>query len=234
MITLEICAQSYNAAINAAEGGAQRIELCAQLPTGGLTPDPEIINKVKAKISIPVFVLIRPRTGDFVYSTKELKQILKQIKQSIDAGADGIVCGALNNDHTIANKQLEKMIQACQGLPFTFHRAFELIDQSFIGLDLLVEYGVQRILTGGKTGNAYQSREELAALNQYANGRITILAGSGVTSQNVVPLIQSANLNEVHTSAKYGKEAKENQNQYDTNPEEVEEILMKIKTLTNN
>ncbi|MEO5646922.1 MAG: copper homeostasis protein CutC, partial [Chitinophagaceae bacterium] len=111
---------------------------------------------------------------------------------------------------------------------------FELVDSSSIGLDQLVDLGVQRILTGGKTGNAYQSRAELTELNQYANGRITILAGSGVTSQNVLPLIQSAGLDEVHTSAKYGKEAKEDQDQYDTNPEEVKELLKKIRTFTNN
>ncbi|MEO5583361.1 MAG: copper homeostasis protein CutC [Saprospiraceae bacterium] len=231
MITLEICAQSYNAAVNASLGGAHRIELCAQLPTGGLTPDPKIIKKVKASITIPVFVLIRPRIGDFVYTPTEIKLILKQIQQSIDCGADGIVCGVLNSDDSIANKPLQKMIQVCQGLPFTFHRAFELVDYPSIGLDQLVDLGVQRILTGGKTGNAYQSRVELAELNQYANGRITILAGSGITSQNVIPLIQSAKLHEVHTSAKYGKEAKVNQDQYDTNPEEIKDLLKKIRAL---
>lgn len=234
MIQLEICAQSYQAAMNATMGGAHRIELCAQLPTGGLTPDPEIIKKVKARISIPVFTLIRPRAGNFIYSPKELKLILKQIKQSIDSGADGIVCGALNIDHTIANKQLEIMIKTCQGLPFTFHRAFELVDHPEMGLDQLVDLGVQRILTGGKTGNAYHSRTELAELNRYSNGRITILAGSGITSQNVIPLIEAANLNEVHTSAKYGKEVKKDQDQYDSNTEEVKQLLKKIKTFTNN
>jgi copper homeostasis protein len=229
MTILEICAQSYNAALNAFSGGAHRIELCAQLPTGGLTPDIEVIKQVKASVSIPVFVLIRPRTGNFVYSSEELKLIIKQIKQSVDHGADGIVCGALNSDHKIATKQMQKIMQVSQGLPFTFHRAFEIVEHSPTGIDQLVDLGVKRILTGGKSGNAYQSKFELAELNQYSNGRITILAGSGITPQNIIPLIQSAGLHEVHASAKYGNHASQDQDQYDTNPEEVKELLEKIK-----
>lgn len=228
MITLEICSQSYQAALNAYHGGAHRIELCADLLTGGITPDINITKSVCRELSIPTFVLIRPRDGNFYYSHSELSVIQDQIKAAVDAGAAGIVCGALTEKNEIDTKALQIMLHAAQGLPFTFHRAFEKVEDSFATLDLLVAYGVSRILTGGKSGNAYHSRLELKDLNEYAGNRIIILGGSGVTHANVASLIQDAHLVEVHSSAKYGSLAIADLNPNDTDQNEVRRLLESI------
>lgn len=230
MITLEICAQSHQAALNAYQGGAHRIELCTDLPTGGLTPEVSLTRRVCRELTIPTFVLIRPRDGNFHYTSHELSLILDQIKQAVDIGASGIVCGALTDKNEIDLNALELMLDAAQGLPFTFHRAFELVNDSYKSLDQLVAFGVSRILTGGKSGNAFQSRYELKDLNVYADRRIIILGGSGVTHANVASLIQESHLVEVHSSAKYGGLATDTQDPNDTDQNEVKRLLRTIQT----
>ena len=230
MITLEICAQSYQAGINAYEGGAHRIELCDQLPTGGLTPKISVLKKLKKEISIPVFVLIRSRSGDFIYSKQEINKMTDQISQSIDAGADGIVCGALTKTNTIDVKALESFLTATQRLPITFHRAIESVHDIHASIELLISHGVTRILYGGKSGHAFKSRHELAKINDYIKGRMTLLAGSGIDSGNVMELIQVANLREIHASAKYGSTRNSTVDEFDSDPGEV----MKLRQVLDN
>ena len=225
MITLEICAQSYQAGINAFEGGAHRIELCDQLPTGGLTPEVSLLKKLKKEIAIPIFVLIRSRPGNFVYTSNELKKMTDQIKQSIDAGADGIVCGALLHTNAVDIKALEKFIIASQGVPVTFHRALESVSDLQESIAVLIDHGVKRILYGGKSGNAYENRNELAKVNEYINGRMILLAGSGINSSNAKVLIQTAHLQEIHASAKYGYNKNNTVNEYDSDPQEVRKLV---------
>ncbi len=225
MITLEICAQSYQAGINAFQAGAHRIELCEQLPTGGLTPDVSLLRKLKKEIAIPIFVLIRSRPGDFVYTRHELKKMTEQISQSIDAGADGIVCGALRKTNTVDIKALEQFIKSAQGLPVTFHRALESVSDIEESISLLIDHGVKRILYGGKSGNAYENRNELAKVNEYIKGRMILLAGSGINSSNAKVLIQSAHLQEIHASAKYGTTKNNTINEYDSDPQEVSKLV---------
>ncbi len=225
MITLEICAQSFAAANAASAAGAHRIELCTDLPVGGLTPSYELIQKVCSAISIPVFVLIRPRSGHFYFSKKELIQIYTEIDMALSAGASGIVCGALTTKNKINKPALIQMIKHCADKPFTFHRAIEIIDDQYEALDLLIDLGVLRLLTGGSTGNAYASRFELKDLQDYASHRLHILAGSGVTSKNVNSIIIDGSLHEVHASAKYGSKALYHQDPNDSNPQEIKKIL---------
>jgi len=231
MITLEICAQSLQAGINAFEGGAHRIELCYQLPTGGLTPDASILRKLKKEIAIPIFVLIRSRPGDFVYTRQELKKMSDQISKSIDNGADGIVCGALSHTNTIDFKALELFIKASQGLPITFHRAIEYVYNIQESIDQLIDRGIKRILFGGKTGNAFENRKDLAKVNRYINGRMVLLAGSGIHSGNAKELIKTANLLEIHASAKYGNTKNNTVNEFDSDPEEVRKIIKVMATV---
>ena len=228
MITLEICTQSFQAAIHAYHGGAHRIELCTDLPIGGLTPNEKLIRKVCTEINIPVFVLIRSRGGNFQYNESEINTMLHEIKRSIDSGANGIVCGALTDDFEIDLFALEKMIVASQGLPFTFHRAFEEVNDFYKSIDELIDLGVNRILTGGHRGDAYESRAELAQLNKYAAGRITILAGSGVKSENVASILKETQVREVHASAKFGQFAANKDDPNDTNPDEVRRLITEI------
>lgn len=231
MITLEICAQSFQAGINAFEGGADRLELCEQLPTGGLTPNILILKKLKKEITIPIFVLIRSRPGDFVYTKQELKKMTDQISLSIDAGADGIVCGALANNNTIDLDALESFIKASRGLPITFHRAIESVNNIQESIDLLSDHGVKRILFGGKSGNAFESRKELAEVNKYINGRMILLAGGGIKSGNVKELTQASHFKEIHSSAKYGSSKNNTVNQFDSDPEEVRKIVHILASL---
>lgn len=200
---LEICAQSYQAALNAEAGGAQRIELCTHLGGGGITPSLGLINQVLKEIHIPVFVLIRPRPGNFMYNSGEIEIMVKDIQYSVEVGVQGIVSGCLTQSDELDLTDLKQLLKAAQGLPFTFHRAFEQINNQDLALRQLMDLGITRILTGGSTGNAYQSRLELKQLQIKAGNRLTILAGSGVNPSNVEQLIKEGSIREVHSSAKY-------------------------------
>ncbi len=225
---LEICAQSYPSAVNAYQAGAHRIELCTDLPSGGTTPSIELITQVCKEVKIPVFVLIRSRSGNFIYDHHEVKFMKDQIKIALDGGAAGIVAGAITEMHDLDERALYTWRRACEAYPFTFHRAFELIIDEKKAIHTLKEYRVDRILTGGKSGNAYQSRNELAHLNTLMNKQITLLAGSGISSKNVKELIQVTGVHEVHTSAKYGFDDPTH-SAYESNPFEIEKILEEIK-----
>jgi len=200
---LEICAQSYQASINAAAGGADRLELCAHLGGGGITPSLGVLSILKKEISIPIFVLIRPRPGHFYYSPGECSIMIRDIEYFAGEGADGIVSGCLTREDLPDLYCLEHMLKAANGLPFTFHRAFESIKDPFPALDQLSNLGIDRILTGGKSGNAFESRNELKNLQEYAGSRLTILAGSGVNPDNLKEILHASRVNEVHSSAKY-------------------------------
>ncbi|MDZ4709740.1 MAG: copper homeostasis protein CutC [Saprospiraceae bacterium] len=200
---LEICAQSYQAAINAAAGGADRLELCAHLGGGGITPSLGVLSILKKEISIPIYVLIRPRPGHFYYTPGECSIMIRDIEYFAAEGADGIVSGCLTRDDLPDLYCLQRMLQAAKGLPFTFHRAFESIKDPFSALDQLSNLGINRILTGGKSGNAFESRNELKTLQEYAGSRLIILAGSGVNLDNLFELLHSSRVKEVHSSAKY-------------------------------
>lgn len=232
-VLLEVCAQSYQAAMHASEAGAKRIELCIDLPTGGLTPDPKLIQEVLKATSFTVFVLIRNRPGHFVYSRLEIDHMCNQIKSSLDAGAHGIVCGALLKNHTIDQNALDHYLKAIDTttIPVTFHRAIEQVPDTDGAIETLLKYKFDRILTGGKKGNAYESRHELKTINEKYGDRIKIVAGSGVTSSNVKELIECTGVTEVHTSAKYGTESKIGINKNDSDPNEVKRILSIIDSI---
>lgn len=231
MVTLEICAQSLTAAINADESGAHRIELCTHLPVGGLTPPAELIKQVIESVNIPVFVLIRPRAGDFYFTPSELERIYVEIEMAIACGAAGIVSGALTVRNKINSVALHHMVSLCDGKPFTFHRAIEQVDNPKEALDQLIQSGAHRVLTGGSMGHAYQSRQELKTFQTHAGDRLTILAGSGVTALNVIGLIHESGIREVHASAKYGSSATQYQDPNDSNPAEIKKILASIASI---
>jgi copper homeostasis protein len=223
---LEICAQSYQAAINATAGGADRLELCAHLGGGGITPSLGLLMRLKKEISIPVYVLIRPRPGNFYYSSGEASVMIKDIEYFVSEGADGIVSGCLTREDLPDLYCLQRMLSAAKGLPFTFHRAFETIKDPFSAADQLINLGVNRILTGGKTGNAFENRNELRSLQEYAGSRLTVLAGSGVNPDNLSQLIQASRVKEVHSSAKYNPQYLKSADidPFDSDPSIVKEL----------
>lgn len=197
---LEICASSYQSAVNAEKAGAARIELCTALEVGGLTPSYGLIKKVTEKLTIPVFVLIRPRSGHFCYTADELELMLENIKMCEEMGCAGIVSGVLNRDLTIDQPQTRRLIEAAGSLPFTFHRAFDWVPEPYEALETLIEMGVRRILTSGQANAALSGMEVLKNLKTKASNRLLILPGGGINADNALQF-RSAGFTEIHASA---------------------------------
>ncbi|MHA7841874.1 MAG: copper homeostasis protein CutC [Winogradskyella sp.] len=202
---LEICANSYQSAKNACDAGAHRIELCQELSVGGITPSFGLLKKVIEELDIPVFVLIRPRSGNFVYTDDEFQIIKNDIQFCKDLGCKGVVSGVLKPDNTLDVERTKVLIDLAKPLPFTFHRAFDEVKNPKEALLQLIELGANRVLTSGQKATAEEGLELLKELNVLAENRITILAGGGVTSKNA-NLFKEAGLTEVHASASTRKE----------------------------
>lgn len=199
---LEVCCGNVESAKNAEFAGAQRIELCRDLPLGGLTPSHQDIQYCKEHLSLKTFVLIRPRGGDFNYTEDEFQEILSDIAFCREIGIPGVVIGFLNADLSINLDHCRRAIAAAGNMQVTFHRAFDRCQNWSTALEQIINSGFSRILTSGQQPTAPQGAHTLAQIVQQAAGRITILAGSGVTSDNVVSLIQESSATEVHASCK--------------------------------
>ena len=197
---LEICANSYQSALNAQEAGAHRIELCQELSVGGITPSYGLLKQVIDTLSIPVFVLIRPRSGNFCYTYEEFDIMKKDIQLCKNLGCAGIVSGVLNKDNTIDIERTKELVELSKPLQFTFHRAFDCVKNPKEALEKLVDLGVDRVLTSGLETTAEKGLNLLKQLNELANGKITILAGSGINSSNA-KLFKDIGLEEIHASA---------------------------------
>jgi len=196
---IEVCANSYESAINAEVGGANRIELCKDLHLDGITPDDEVVIKTLNKLKIPVFILIRPRSGDFIYNDEEVKLMKSDIIKFKKLGCNGIVSGVLNTDNTIDIKRTKELIQLSRPLEFTFHRAFDKIVNPIEGLEELIEIGADRVLTSGQEDSAIKGIKLIAKLIEITNNRITIMPGSGVKSDNINNF-KAIGANEIHGS----------------------------------
>jgi copper homeostasis protein len=199
-MVLEICANSLQSAVNAELGGADRIELCTNLEVGGVTPSKSLIQSVRNTLIIPVYVLIRPRGGDFVYSTEELEQMENEILFSREAGCEGVVFGALNKRNTIDERATTVLLKAAKFMDVTFHRAFDRLDDHLEGLNTLKELGIQRILTSGCNGTALQGIEMLSELVDEAEDEVIIMPGGGIRPENIIELL-STGANEYHSAA---------------------------------
>jgi len=197
---LEICANSYQSAINAQKAGADRIELCSELSIGGITPSYGVLKKVAEKIHIPVHVLIRPRSGDFCYTNDEFEQMKENIKLCKELGLNGIVSGVLKPDNSIDIERTKELIALSKPLSFTFHRAFDGVKNPIKSLQQLIALKVDRILTSGLKENAKNGIELLKELKEIAKDTLIILPGSGINSKNVQVFIKAC-FTEIHTSA---------------------------------
>ena len=197
---LEICASSHQSALNAQRAGAHRIELCTALGLGGLTPSYGLLRQVMKDISIPVHVLIRPRSGDFTYTNEELAVMKADIKICKELGAAGIVTGVLKSDLTIDLEKTRELLELTRPLSFTFHRAFDWTADPYAALEALAEIGVDRILTSGQQTNAYSGIKLLETLHERAKDRLEILPGGGINFNNINRFKESG-FPAVHTSA---------------------------------
>ncbi|MBO4655013.1 MAG: copper homeostasis protein CutC [Bacteroidales bacterium] len=217
---LEVCCGNRQSAIHAAEAGAKRIELCRDLHLGGLTPSHEDILFCQERLPLQTFVLIRPRGGDFCYTEEEFDKILSDIAFCRDHGIPGVVIGFLREDLSLDVEKCRQAMQAAGPMRVTFHRAFDRCKDWHIALEQIIDCGFHRILTSGQQPTAPQGADTLAEIVQQARQRITILAGGGVSSENVAELIHRSHVDEVHASCKLTGEVSQ--------PKEIQLIMSKL------
>ena len=197
-ILVEACVDSVPSSCAAERGGAGRLELCDALFDGGTTPSAGMIAACKEAVSIPVFVMIRPRGGGFVYSDAERDVMRRDIAVARELGADGVVIGGLRPDGSVDLALVRLLVDAASNLPVTFHRAFDLTPDLADSLDSLADVGVERILTAGGAPTAAEGAPILAELVRRAGSRLVVMAGGGVREENVRGLVSASGVREVH------------------------------------
>ncbi len=197
---IEIATSDFSTTQSAIEGGADRIELCAALLEGGLTPSYGTIKKCREAFGVQLFPIIRPRGGDFLYTDEEYEIIKQDILICKKMGCDGVVIGMLKKDGTIPLKKTAKLIEAAYPMEVTFHRAFDRCKEPFKALEELIQIGCTRILTSGQMPAATQGADLIAQLIKAANERIVIMPGSGVRKENIKGLAQKTLAVEFHSS----------------------------------
>lgn len=197
---VEICANSFESVLAATKGGAHRIELCTNLSVGGLSPSYELIEKVIKEFTIPVHVLIRPRKGDFIYSEAEVSKMIKSIIICNKLGCKGIVSGALTAENKIDFKTVQQLINASKGMDFTFHRAFDCVENAMDSLKQLMKLKINRLLSSGQKQTALEGISLLTRMKAFSNGKIEIMPGSGINTTNATNF-KKAGFDSIHLSA---------------------------------
>jgi copper homeostasis protein len=200
-VLVEVAVDSVAGARAAHAAGAQRIELCAALELGGLTPSVGLLAEVRSAVPLPVFAMVRPRGGDFLYDDGEFAAMLRDVASLRAAGAAGIVSGALCADGALDRDRLRALKLATGAASFTCHRCFDLCADPQAALATLVDLGVPRVLTSGMAASAPHGAAAIRALVEQARDRILVMAGAGVRDGNVAELVRATSVREVHLSA---------------------------------
>jgi copper homeostasis protein len=204
---IEIVVYNIESALRAQEGGADRIELCDNPGEGGTTPSYGTIELVRQNVSMDLYVMIRPRGGDFFYSSYEFHSMKRDISQCQKLSVDGIVFGILNTDGTIDKKRCKELIAQARPLKVTCHRAFDMTRDPFEALEDCIEAGFDRILTAGQQAVATKGASLIGALVTRAAGRISIMPGSGVNEGTIQDILAKSGASEIHFSATAFKES---------------------------
>lgn len=199
---VEICVDSVGGAVAAERGGADRVELCDNLLEGGTTPSAGCIKVTRRHLKIGLHIIIRPRGGDFLYTTDEFAVMLEDIRMAKELGADGVVIGCLTAEGAIDRSRTRELIQQAQPLKVTFHRAFDLCRDAQTGLEDLITLGVDRVLTSGQEASCIEGMDLIAALQTQSAGRIIVMPGGGLTPRNIKKLVAATGVSEVHLSAR--------------------------------
>lgn len=195
---LESCVDSLEAAIASECGGAGRIELCADLDVGGTTPDAHLTARCVERLAIPVFVMVRPRGGDFVYDEGEVGVMERAIRAAAGSGARGVVCGALRRDGAVDATVMRRLVDAARPLPVTCHRAIDAARDLDEALDALLALGVDRVLTSGGAPAAIDGADAIARLVGRAGDALVVMAGGTVRAHNIADLVRRTHVREVH------------------------------------
>ncbi|MEI2301141.1 copper homeostasis protein CutC [Ensifer sp. MJa1] len=198
-LKLEVCVDDADGLHAAIDGGADRIELCSALSVGGLTPNPGLM-ALAGPPRVPVYAMIRPRPGDFVFSTRDLDVMRRDIDAARATGLAGVVLGASLADGRLDSAMLTKLSGHAAGLGMTLHRAFDLVPDFAEAMEVAVELGFERILTSGGARSAPQALERLSEIVDLGKGRLSIMPGSGVTLDTVDAVLDRAAVSEVHSS----------------------------------
>lgn len=198
---IEIVVYNIESALKAQEGGADRIELCDNPAEGGTTPSYGTIELVRQNVSLDLFVMIRPRGGDFCYSSYEFYGMKRDIDQCQRLSADGVVFGILNPDGTLDKKRCKELVDRARPMKVTCHRAFDMALDPYQTLEDCIEVGFDRILTSGNKLKALDGADLIRDLIKRAEGRISIMPGSGVNENTVEELVAKTQAKEIHFSA---------------------------------
>jgi copper homeostasis protein len=195
---VEIVVQSGEDAVAADRGGAHRLELCAALALGGLTPSLGLLHTVRARTELPIMAMVRPREGGFAYSEAEFDAMEWDVEAFLERGADGVVLGVLQPDGRIDAARSKRLVARAQGRPVVCHRAFDATPDLFEALETLIDLGFTRILTGGGKPKALEGVETLRALIERAAGRIELLPGGRVRAENARELLEKTGATQIH------------------------------------
>lgn len=205
-IEVEVCTFSLESCVNAQTAGANRVELCAAMYDGGTTPSVGLIRLARELLSIELYVMIRPRGGDFLYSQQEFDLMKEEIRFVKESGADGVVLGILKADGTVDVERTRELVELAAPLKVTFHRAIDMTRNLEDALEDVIQAGCYRVLTSGGRNTVTEGLEQIEALAERAAGRIQIMAGSGVSAANT-PSLLAAGVDAVHLSGKSGRDS---------------------------
>lgn len=195
---VEVVACTPDDALHAQNAGAGRVELVSAISEGGLTPSVGAMIETKAHCAIPAVAMIRPRSGGFLYTDLEFRTMLRDIEALAEAGANGFVLGMLTPTGELDTDRLRTVVEAAQGIPLVFHRAFDLLAEPFDSLERLIDLGFARILTSGLAGDAHAGLENLVRLAERGADRIEIMPGGGVRANNVAAIFEATRVGQVH------------------------------------
>lgn len=201
-IELEVCIDNLESLSLAIEGGATRIELCSSLALGGLTPSYGLMRQAAKMSSVPVYAMIRPRQGDFLFNDLDVECMLEDVRAAKQAGLNGIVIGVLTPDGDVDISVCEKLIAEAGELGVTFHRAIDQSNDAIAALDAIIKLGCERVLTSGLAASAFQGKDKLKEMVNHCQGRLAIMAGAGVTPENAVEIVMHTGVKQLHLSGK--------------------------------